>query len=295
MAPLRGYNLGVHIPETQFARSGEVNIAYQVFGEGPVDVVYMPGFISHVELSWGLPGRRGFLEALASFARVIQLDKRGTGMSDRVRDLPTLETRIADVCAVMDAAGSERAALFGVDAGGPANILFATRHPERTAALILFGTSARFLRSDDHPFGPTEEQYCAAIERDMRRWGSLEHGVDVMSLYAPSLAAAGDDVARDWASYFRESASPETFADFQRINMQIDVCGLLDDVQVPTLVLHRTGDKVVDIGAGRFLAERIPGAEFVELPGGDHTPFTADVEPLIEAVREFLSRVAVRV
>ena len=283
------------MPETQYAKSGDVNIAYQVFGEGPVDLVYMPGFISHVELSWGLPGRAQFLEALGSFSRVIQLDKRGTGMSDRVRDLPTLETRIADVCAVMEAAGSERAALFGIDAGGPANILFAATHPERTVALILFGTSARFLRSDEHPFGPTEEEYCAAIVRDMQRWGSLEHGVDVMSLYAPSLAGAGDDVARDWASYFRESAAPETFADFQRINMEIDVCELLDDIQVPTLVAHRTGDHVVDIGAGRYLAERIPGAEFVELPGADHTPFTADVEPLIEATREFLSRVAVRV
>ena len=282
------------IPETQYAKSGEVNIAYQVIGDGPIDLVYMPGFISHVELSWGLPGRGEFLNALGEFARVIQLDKRGTGMSDRVRDLPTLETRISDVCAVMDAVGSERAALFGVDAGGPANILFATTHPDRTAALILFGTSARFLRSDEHPFGPTEEEYCDAIVRDTQRWGSLEHGVDVMRLYAPSLASAGDDMARDWASYFRESATPETFADFQRINMEIDVCGLLDDIEAPTLVLHRTGDRVVDIAAGRFLADRIPGSEFVELPGADHTPFTADAEPLVEAVRHFLSRVPVR-
>ena len=280
------------MPKTQYARSGEVNIAYQIIGDGPIDLVYMPGFISHVELSWGLPGRGQFLRALGEFARVIHLDKRGTGMSDRVRDLPTIETIVQDVCVVMDAAGSERAALFGVDAGGPANIVFASRHPDRAAALILFGTSARSLRSDDHPFGPTEDQYCAQITRDMQRWGSLEHGVDVMSLYAPSLASAGEDVARDWASYFRESAPPETFAAFQRINMEIDVCGLLDEIQVPTLVAHRTGDKVVDIAAGRFLAERIPGAQFVELPGADHTPFTADRQPLVDAVREFLSGVA---
>ena len=283
----------LHIPETRYARSGEVNIAYQVIGDGPIDLVYMPGFISHVELSWGLPGRGDFLRALGEFARVIQLDKRGTGMSDRIRDLPTIETIVQDVCAVMDAAGSERAALFGVDAGGPANILFAKMHPERTAALILFGTSPRFLRSDQYPYGPTEDEYCAQIQRDMHRWGTLEHGVDVMSLYAPSLASAGDDMARDWASYFRESASPETFADFQRINMEIDVCDLLDDVHVPTLVAHRTGDRVVDIAAGRYLAEHIPGAEFVELPGEDHTPFTADAQPLIDAVRDFLSRVPV--
>ena len=132
MAALRGYNLDMQMPETQYAQSGEVNIAYQVIGDGPIDLVYMPGFISHVELSWGLPGRGDFLNALGEFARVIHLDKRGTGMSDRVRDLPTIETIVADVCAVMDAAGSERAALFGVDAGGPANILFAI------AAIYMF-------------------------------------------------------------------------------------------------------------------------------------------------------------
>ncbi|HEY7707294.1 MAG TPA: alpha/beta hydrolase [Gaiellaceae bacterium] len=282
------------MPETRYAQSGEVNIAYQVIGDGPIDLVYMPGFISHVELSWGLPGRGDFLRALGEFTRVIQLDKRGTGMSDRVRDLPTIETLVQDVCAVMDAAESERAALFGVDAGGPASILFAARHPDRAAALILFGTSARVLRSDDHPYGPTEEQYCGQIERDMERWGSLEHGVDVMSLYAPSLASAGDDVARDWASYFRESATPETFGAFQRINMEIDVCGLLDVLDAPTLVAHRTDDRVVELAAGRFLADRIPGAQFVELPGADHTPFTADRQPLVDAVREFLAAVPVR-
>jgi pimeloyl-ACP methyl ester carboxylesterase len=284
----------VQTPETRYAQSGDVNIAYQVIGDGPIDLVYMPGFISHVELSWGLPGRGEFLSALGEFARVIQLDKRGTGMSDRVRDLPTIDTLVQDVCAVMDAAESERAVLFGVDAGGPASILFAARHPDRAAALVLFGTSARVLRSDEHPYGPTEEQYCGQIERDMERWGSLEHGVDVMSLYAPSLASAGDDVARDWASYFRESATPETFAAFQRINMEIDVCGLLDDLSAPTLVAHRTGDHVVELAAGRFLADRIPGARFVELPGADHTPFTADREQLVDAVREFLAAVPVR-
>jgi pimeloyl-ACP methyl ester carboxylesterase len=282
------------MPETRYAQSGEINIAYQVLGDGPIDIVYVPGFISHVELSWGLPGRGDFLHSLASFARVIQLDKRGTGMSDRVRDLPTLETRAEDVCAVMDAVGSERAVFFGVDAGGAVSILLANRHPDRTAALILFGTFAKALRSDRHPYGPTEEEYCAQIVSDQRRWGSLEHGVEVMSLYAPSLAHGGEDMARDWASYFRESSSPETFADFQRINMQIDVCDLLDDVAAPTLVAHRTGDRVVEIGAGRYLAERIPGARFVELPGEDHTPFTGEVEPLVEATREFLAGLAVR-
>jgi pimeloyl-ACP methyl ester carboxylesterase len=276
-------------PETLYARSGEVNIAYQVIGDGPFDLVYVPGFVSHIELAWGLPGRGDFLRALGSFARVIQHDQRGTGMSDRVRDLPTLETRAEDLRAVMDAAGSERAALFGVDAGGPTSILFAATHPERTAALVLYGTYARATRSEEHPFGLTDEEFCKCIESDMRRWGSLEHGVDVMNLYSPSLMRGGDDMARDWASYFRESSSPDTFADFQRINLQIDVCGLLEQIEVPTLVAHRTGDRVVEIGAGRFLAERIAGAEFVELPGEDHTPFTSDFRPLVAATRDFLS------
>jgi pimeloyl-ACP methyl ester carboxylesterase len=281
----------VRVPETQFAKNGDVNIAYQVVGDGPLDLVYVPGFVSHIELGWGLPGRGEFLRALGSFARVIQHDKRGTGMSDRVRDLPTLETRVEDVRAVMDAAGSERAALFGVDAGGPASILFAAKYPERTAALVLYGTYARATRSDEHPFGLTEEEFSDCLESDVRRWGSLEHGVDVMNLYSPSLSQGGEDVARDWASYFREASSPDTFADFQRINLQIDVCDLLEEIDVPTLVAHRTGDRVVDIGAGRFLAKRIAGAEFVELPGEDHTPFTSDFRPLVDATRDFLSGV----
>jgi pimeloyl-ACP methyl ester carboxylesterase len=284
----------VRTPETRYARSGDVNIAYQEIGDGPLDLVYVPGFVSHIELGWGLPGRGDFLRALGSFARVIQLDKRGTGMSDRVRDLPTLETRVEDVRAVMDAAGSERAALFGVDAGGPTSILFAATHPERTAALVLYGTYARATRSDEHPFGLTEEEFRGCLESDARRWGSLEHGVDVMNLYSPSLSQGGDDLARDWAAYFRESSSPETFADFQRINLQIDVCDLLESIEVPTLVAHRTGDRVVDIGAGRFLAERIPRAEFLELPGEDHTPFTSDFRPLVAATRDFLSGVTAR-
>jgi pimeloyl-ACP methyl ester carboxylesterase len=278
--------------ETRYAKSGDVNIAYQVIGDGPVDLVFVPGFVSHVELGWALPGRGEFLRRLGAFARVIQLDKRGTGMSDRVRDLPTLETRVEDLKAVLDDVACERAALFGVDAGGSTSVLFATEHPERTQALVLYATSARYVRSDEHPFGPTREEFLGQLETDVRRWGSLEHGVDVMRVYAPSLATGGDDVARDWASYFRESATPETFADFQRINMEIDVCDLLPEIRVPTLVAHRTHDRLVPIEAGRFLAERIPGARFVELPGRDHTPFTSDVDPLVDAIRGFVGELA---
>src|SRR5215210_654038 len=156
----------MRIPETRYARSGEVNIAYQVFGDGPIDLVFVPGFVSHIELGWGLPGRGDFLRALGEFSRVIQLDKRGTGCSDRVRDLPALETRVEDLKAVLDAVGCERAALFGVDAGGSTSVLFATTHPDRTAALILFGTSARYVRSEEHPFGPTPKQFLDQLARD---------------------------------------------------------------------------------------------------------------------------------
>jgi pimeloyl-ACP methyl ester carboxylesterase len=277
------------IPETRYVLSGDVSIAYQAFGDGPLDLVFVPGFVSHIELSWSLPGRGDFLRSLAESARVIQLDKRGTGCSDRVRDLPTLETRAEDLKAVLDAAGSERAVLFGVDAGGSTGILFATTYPERTRALILFGTAARYLRSDDHPFGPTKGEFLDQLARDTKRWGTLEHGLEVMTLYAPSLSGGDDDMARDWSSYFRESASRETFRNFQRINMEIDVCDLLPALDVPTLVAHRADDRVVELGAAKFLAERIPAARFVELPGEDHTPFTGEVEPLLSATREFLA------
>jgi pimeloyl-ACP methyl ester carboxylesterase/class 3 adenylate cyclase len=278
----------VTTPETRYAKSGDVSIAYQVLGEGPEDLVFVPGFVSNIELGWSLPGRSEFLNGLASFARVIQFDKRGTGMSDRVRDLPTLETRMDDVRAVMDAAGSERAALLGVDAGGPMSVLFAASYPERTSAIALYGSFARTLWAPDYPWGPTEEDYLRAVESEEQRWGTLDHGIAVMELYSPSLGGADSVMAQDWAAYFRQSASPGAFGAFQRMNMHIDVRGQLSAIHVPTLVTHRTGDRVVDIRAGRYLAEKIPGARFVELPGDDHTPFTGGPEEVVAAVEGFL-------
>ena len=275
-------------PETRYARSGDVNIAYQVLGDGPVDLVFAPGFVSNVELGWTVPGRGDFLRALASFARVIQFDKRGTGMSDRVRDLPTLETRMDDVRAVMDATRSERAALFGVDTGGTMSLLFAATYPERTSALVLYGAFARTLWAPDYPWGLTEQEYLLRIEEVESSWGLRKYGREIAGRYSPSI---GDEERDAWAAYLRQSASPGAIASFERMNMEIDVRQVLPAIHTPTLVLHRTGDRVVDIGAGRFLAEQIPGARFVELPGEDHSPFTGGFEPLVQATEQFLREV----
>jgi pimeloyl-ACP methyl ester carboxylesterase len=279
----------VNVPETRYARSGDVAIAYQVFGEGPLDLVFAPGYVSNIELGWSLSGRAQFLEALGSFARVIQFDKRGTGMSDPVRGHASLETRMEDVRAVMDAARSERAALFGVDTGGMMSIVFAATYPTRTAALMLTGTAARTLWAPDHPWGATEAEYLRSVEEEERQWGSEEHGFRAMQRYSPSLP---ETYASRWAAYLRQSASPGAYAAYQRMNMENDVRGVLSAIHTPTLVAHRAGDMVVDVGAGRHLAERIPGAAFLELPGDDHSPFTGSTQELIASTQEFLEGAA---
>jgi class 3 adenylate cyclase len=278
----------VEVLETHYARSGDVNIAYQVLGEGPHDLVFAPGYVSNIELGWSLPGRAEFLRALASFARVIQFDKRGTGMSDRVHEQVGLETRMDDVRAVMDSARSERAALLGVDTGGMMSIVFAATYPERTTALVLTGTSARTLWGPDHPWGLTEDEYRRTIAEEERLWGTPEHGRDVMRRYSPSLDA---DASEQWAAYLRQSASPGAFAAYQRMNMGIDVRDVLPAIHVPTLVAHRHGDHVVDVGAGRYLAQHIAGARFAELSGSDHSPFTGSAEELVGVTRAFLEEV----
>ena len=278
-------------PETLYTRNGDVWIAYQAFGEGTVDLVFAPGFVSNIELGWSIPGRAEFLEALASFARVIQFDKRGTGMSDPVREYASLETRMDDVRAVMDAARSERALLLGVDTGGMMSIVFTATHPERTAGLLLTGTAARSLWAPDHPWGPTEAEYLRSIDDEERRWGSEEHGLEVMRRYSPSLGDGHAD-ARAWAAYLRQSASPGAYAAYRRVNMENDVREVLSAIHVPTLVAHRRGDRVVDVGAGRNLAEHIPGARFVELPGDDHSPFTGSSAELVALAREFVEEIS---
>ena len=273
-------------PTTRYARSGEYSIAYQVIGDAPLDLVYVPGFVSHVEWSWEDPDYARFLDRLSSFSRLILFDKRGTGLSDRVpvKLLPTLEERMDDVRAVMDAAGSERAALFGVSEGGPMSVLFATTYPERVSALVLYGTYAKRVRAADYPWAPTLEEHRARLDAVERDWGGP---VDVET-WAPSYVN-DERFKRWWAQFLRLGASPEAARAVLEMTLEIDVREILPVIRTPTLVLHRTGDRRIDVGGGRYLAERIPNARFVELDGGDHLVWVGDSESVADEIGEFLT------
>lgn len=273
------------LARTRYARSGDMHVAYQVLGEGP-DLVFVPGWISHVEACWDLPPLARFLERLASFARLILIDKRGTGLSDPLPSggVPTLEDRMDDIRAVMDAVGSQRATLLGISEGGPLNMLFAATCPERTEALILLGSFARVAKAPDHPEGFEPEQLCRFVERTRAEWGT---GTGLAEL-APSLA--DDPAFRDgWARYQRMAASPGVAASLLALNVAIDVRDVLPAIRVPTLVLHRTGDRFVPLALGRQLAERIPGARLVELPGADHLYFAGEMDAVLDEIEEFLT------
>jgi pimeloyl-ACP methyl ester carboxylesterase len=276
-------------PETRYARSGDLNIAYQVVGDGPRDLVYVPGWVSNVEMTWEEPAMAHFLERLASFSRLILFDKRGTGLSDRVSNdrLPTLEERIDDVRAVLEAVGSERAALFGHSEGGNMCVLFAATYPHRTDALITLGSFAKRRDPDeDYPWAPTAESREETIEDIERNWGHLRP-VDV-EYYAPS--RVGDEsFTRNLERYFRYSASPGAAAALARMNSYPDIRHILPTIQVPTLVLHRTGDRDVNIAEGRYIAAKTPGAKFVELPGADHAISAGDVDAVADEIEEFLT------
>ena len=274
--------------ETKYARSGDVHIAYQVVGQGPLDLVYVPGWVSHVELAWEEPTLARFLGRLASFSRLIAFDKRGTGLSDRVSDdkLPTLEERMDDLRAVMDAVGSKRAAIFGVSEGGNLCALFAATYPERTTALVMFGTFAKRIWSPDYPWAPTPEQRQRDYELVEREWGNLMD----LAHYVPS--KIGDEAfASRLATYLRRAASPGAAVALLRMNTQIDIRGVLPTIRVPTLVIHRTGDRDVNVEEGRWLADHVPRARFVELPGDDHFPWVGDQDVILDEIQEFLTGV----
>jgi pimeloyl-ACP methyl ester carboxylesterase len=275
-------------PETRYTRSGDVNIAYQVVGDGPRDLVFVPGWVSHIEYMWEEPSFAAFLRRLASFSRLILFDKRGTGLSDRVpnTELPTLEQRMDDVRAVMDAVGSERAALLGISEGGPMCLLFGATYPDRTTALIMIGAYARRIWAPDQPWAASEEQYEAFIEEVRRDWG----GPVGLAIRAPSRA---DDAAftRWWATYLRMSASPGAAEALTRMNGPIDVRHVLPVVQAPTLILHRTGDRSLPVEGARYMAEHIAGASYVELDGDDHLPFVGDQDAILDEVEQFLTGV----
>ncbi len=272
------------MPETHYAKSGDIHIAYQVTGDGPIDLILVPGFVSHLEADWYSPLISHPLERLGSFCRLIRFDKRGTGLSDRVK-IPTLEQRMDDVRAVMDAVGSEKAALFGYSEGGPMSILFSATYPDRTMALILYGSYARGLRGPDYPCGATPEQAEEFIQRLEREWG----GPAAIDFFAPS-QATNPKFLQAYASYLRLAGSPSTAVEIMRMNVEIDVRPVLPVIRVPTLILHRVGDRLVEIGHGRYLASRINGARLRELAGDDHIFYVGDRgEAVINEIEEFLT------
>jgi pimeloyl-ACP methyl ester carboxylesterase/class 3 adenylate cyclase len=274
-------------PETRYARSGDVSIAYQVLGDGPLDLVCVWGWFSHVELYWENPLSAWFFERLASFSRLILLDKRGTGASDRVpvHELPSLEQRMDDLRAVMDAVGSERAALLGVSEGGPMCTLFAATYPERTVALVLYGSFPRWLPDEGYAGGVTPEAV-AMMESMFAEWGRGHFGLD---LWAPSVAD-NPVVQEGYARVQRLSASPGAARALLQMNSEIDVRHVLPAITVPTLIVHRIDERIVPVSAARYMAERIPGAKLVLLPGVDHLPFVGDKsEQILDAIEEFLT------
>jgi class 3 adenylate cyclase len=273
-------------PETHYARSGDVNIAYQVVGDAARDLVLVPGWVSNIEVFWDDPRVARFLQRLASFTRLILFDKRGTGLSDRVMDMPNLETRMDDVRAVMDAVVSERAALLGYSEGGPMCALFAATYPARTAALITIGSYARRTWAPDYPWGPTPEQHRQFMERCQREWGGPV-GLDERW---PS-AAQDERVRQWWARLLRMGASPAANLALLQMNAEMDIRHVLPAIRVPTLILHSIGDRALNVDGSRFMAQQVPGAKFVELPGVDHVPWGADADALLDEIEEFLTGV----
>src|SRR5215216_1002070 len=272
------------LPETRYAKSGELNIAYQVFGDSPLDLIYVPGWISNVELNWEEPSHAHVLERLSSFSRLILFDKRGTGLSDPVPldAMPTLEERMDDVRAVLDAVECEEAALFGFSEGGLMSVLFAATYPERISALVLYGTFAKRVRTPDYPWAPSPEDRAVELEELERNW-SVRMDLD-------NLAPSEDDAFKDrLATYFRRSASPGAALSLMRMNTQLDVRDVLRSIQAPTLVIHRTDDRDVKVEEGRWIATEIPGATFVELPGDSHTLWAGNTDEVVDEIEEFLT------
>jgi pimeloyl-ACP methyl ester carboxylesterase/class 3 adenylate cyclase len=271
-------------PRTHYALSGDAHIAYQTFGEGDLDLVFVPGFVSNIEHYWEMPKVPDLLERLGSFARVVIFDKRGTGLSDPVAEPPPLEQRMDDMQAVMDAVGVERAALFGISEGGPASVLFAATYPDRTSALVLYGSTPRFRTDSDISWGATDEVVELAIAATSARWGDGA----LLEAFAPS--GANDPEMREiWSRFQRAGASPAMAGAVVAALYEIDVRDILHTIRVPTLILHRTGDLVAPVEGARLMAEKIPDARLVEFEGDDHVPFTGDFNPVLDEMEVFLT------
>ena len=270
-------------PETHYAKSGDVYIAYQILGQGAVDLVFVNGFISHLEQIWEEPGLARFFKQLASFCRLILFDKRGMGLSDRVGYPPSLENTMQDILAVMDAAGSRRAILMGVSEGGPASLLTAASYPERVLGLIVYGSMAKWIKSSDYPWALSLEQHDRWLSLLMRDWGKALN----IEMFAPSRAK--DKAIQDWwARSLRIASSPGEVKKVFEAMRNIDIRGLLPGIRVPTLVLHRTGDRAIRVEGGRFLAQQIPGARYIELHGQDHWWWVGDSEAILREIQTFM-------
>lgn len=269
-------------PEPRYALSGGAHIAYQVLGEGPIDLVYTPGIWSNLDVMWEWPAWARYLKRLGSFSRLILLDMRGVGLSDRGPDPPTLELQMDDIGAVMDAADSKTAVIFGGARGAAMTMLFAASHPERTRALVLYAPLARSLRAPDWPYGRSEEEQQAFFDRFTKEMGTAQN----LEIQGPS---HDPSFRRWWARFERLGASPGAWRELAGILGELDVREVLPSIQIPTLVLHRNGDRIVDVDQGRAVANRIPRARFVELEGGDHIPFLGDADRIVAEVEEFVT------
>jgi pimeloyl-ACP methyl ester carboxylesterase len=269
-------------PDPRYALSDNAYIAYQVVGDGPVDLVYTPGIWSNLDVMWEWPSWDRYLQRLASFSRLILFDMRGVGLSDRGPEPPTLELQMDDVGAVMDAAGSQTAVLFGGARGSAMTMLFAASHPERTRALVLYAPIARSLRAPDWPYGRTDEEQRAFFDRFVSEMGTAQN----LDLQGPTHDAR---FRTWWARFERLGASPGAWRELQEILGQLDVRQVLPHIKVPTLVLHRSGDRIVGVDQGRAVADRIPGARFVELEGIDHLPFLGDADQIIAEIEEVVT------
>ncbi len=265
----------------RYAKSGDVHLAYRIFGEGPRDIVLIPGTLSHVEVLWEIPSYQHLLKRLTAFARVIVFDKRGQGLSDRIAE-QTLEERVGDVRAVMDAAGSARATIYGWSEGGPMCLMFSATYPERASSLVLYGT---FASLKDPPWSVTRE----GLEWILRQWA--EHWGEGILLKMNAPSAYGDRAVREQSGRLeRESASPGSIAALMHANFELDVRHVLPSIQIPSLILHRVGDALVPVSCGRYLAEQIPGAKYAEIPGTDHLVLDNETQDVIaDYIEEFIT------
>jgi pimeloyl-ACP methyl ester carboxylesterase len=269
--------------DVRYARSGDLRIAYAIFGDGPVDFVFVPGWVSHLENWWEANASAQFFRRIASFSRLIMFDKRGTGLSDPFTGVPTLEERSDDVRAVMEAAGSRSAFVCGLSEGAPMSVMFSGAYPDRVLGLILLGANVCTLQSPDWPWGWTTDEYQELLDEVVENWGQGT----MMNLFMPSFV--GDErVKRLWARYQRMGASPGTARALLEANAQIDVRSILPQVRVPTLIIHRT-DEMVPVSGARYMAEHIPNARLLEQPGDDHLPWLGDRDGVLDAIEEFVT------